>query len=173
MTPVPQLQQALRREWDRCADEGEPLTILLVALDQASADAEVIRHLERAIHVHCARERDKIVPQSAGVFVAMLPRTTPPGAHHVGEQIVEAMRHTPQPTTTAAVGVAGMVPSVNEIPATLLHRAERILRAAQDQGGDRCLGASTPRPPRRGAIAQLRKLLQKPKKNEARQRHTD
>lgn len=175
MTPVPRLQQDLRREWDRCAAEGEPLALLLIALDHTTAggDTEVTTHLERAIRVHCARDRDSVVQQSAGVFVAILPLTPPPGAHHVGEQIIEAMHHAPEPTATVAVGVAAVVPSETDDPAALLHRAQRALRAAQDQGGNRCLGASSPNPPPKGPLTQLRALLQTPQKDATRKRRTD
>jgi GGDEF domain-containing protein len=175
MTPVPPLQEELRKEWDRCAAEGEPLAVLMVALDHADAgaDTESTAHLERAMRVHCARDRDIVVPQSPGVFVAILPHTPPPGAHHVGQQIIEAMHHAPQPTATVSVGAGAVVPSETDDPATLLSRAQRALRAAQDQGGNRCLGASTPPPPPQGPLSQLRKLLQSPKKDEYRKRRTD
>jgi GGDEF domain-containing protein len=174
MTPVPPLQQELRREWDRCAAEGEPLALLLVALDPTStADAEITTHLERAIRVHCARDRDVVVPPSAGVFAALLPRTPPPGAHHVGEQIIEAMHHAPDPTATVSIGLAAVVPSENDNPTTLLHRAQRSLHAAQAQGGNRCLGAASPNPATPSPLTQLRKLLQSPKKDEAHKRRTD
>jgi len=175
MTPAPPLQEELRRQWERCATEGEPLTLLLVALDHATAggNEEVAAHLARAIRVHCARDRDSVVQQSAGVFAALLPHTPPPGAHHVGEQIIEAMHHAPEPTTTVSVGIAAVVPSATNDPATLLQRAQRSLRAAQDQGGNRCLGATSPHPAPQGPLTQLRELLQTPKKDEARQRRTD
>jgi PleD family two-component response regulator len=175
MTPVPPLQEELRKEWDRCAAEGEPLALLIVAIDHVTGggNGEVTTHLERAIRVHCGRDRDRVVPQSAGVFVAILPHTPPPGAHHVGEQIVEAMHHAPLPTATVSVGVAAVVPSETDDPATLLPRAQRALRAAQDQGGNRCLGASTPPPPPKGPLTQLRELLHPPKTDEAHNRRTD
>ncbi len=174
MTPLPPLPQELRREWDRCAAEGEPLALLLVALDQNStADEEITSHLERAIRVHCARARDRVVPPSAGVFGALLPRTFPPGAHHVGEQIIEAMHHAPKPTATISVGAAAIVPSETGNPATLLQRALRALRAAQAQGGNRCLGAASSHPAPQFPLTQLRQLLHPAPKDKTHQRHTD
>ena len=39
-----------------------------------------------------ARDRDLITRHANGSFVAILPDTPPPGARHVGEQIVDALR---------------------------------------------------------------------------------
>jgi PleD family two-component response regulator len=175
MTSQPQLAAEMTQEWDRCAAEGVPLALLLVSPDQPEsiADSEVLAHLERALRVHCARDRDVILPRPAGNFVAILPDTVPPGAHHVGEQIVEAMQHAPHPPATVSVGVAAVVPSENDDPASLLARAQRALKAAQSQGGNRCLGAVKSAAPPKNAIDQLRALWTKKKNDPDRKRRTD
>lgn len=175
MIPGSQLAQDLSREWDRCAAEGLPLTLLVVSLDhpQAGDHDAALTHLERALHVHCARDHDKVTRRADGIFIALLPDTLPPGAQHVGEEIVEAMHQTPVPTDTVSVGLATVVPSASGEPASLLTRAERALHAAQAQGGDRCAGGSAPAPPPRGVLAQLRDLLPKTKKGPDQKRDTD
>jgi PleD family two-component response regulator len=175
MTTQPQLAVELGPEWDRCAAEGVPLALLLVSPDQPDSitDSEVLAHLERALHVHCARDRDVILPRPAGNFAAILPDTVPPGAHHVGEQIVEAMQHAPHPPATVSVGVAAVVPSEDSDPASLLTRAQRALRAAQSQGGNRCMGAAKAAAPPKTAMGQLRELWSKKKKDPERKRRND
>ena len=163
MIPGSQLAEDLDREWNQCAAEGVPLTLPAVSLDhpQAGDHDEALTHLDRALRVHCARDRNRVTRRDNGIFIAFLPATAPPGARHVGEEVVEAIHHTPQPTATVSVGVAAVVPSASDEPASLLTRAERALHAAQAQGGDRCAGGSAPTPPPRGALAQLRDLWPK------------
>jgi PleD family two-component response regulator len=175
MMPESPLTLDLRREWNRCAAEGIPLALLIVALDPPPAghNGEILAHLDRALRVHCARDRDIVDRRADGIFVALLPDTPPPGARHVGEQIVEAMHHAPEPVATVSVGVAAVVPSENDEATSLLTRAERALHAAQNQGGNRCAGGSTPAPPPKGPLTQLRDLFPRPKKDPAHQRRTD
>ncbi len=175
MIPGSQLAKDLGREWNRCAAEGVPLSLLVVSLDhpQAGGHDETLTHLDRALRVHCARDRDRVTRRADGIFIACLPATPPPGARRVGEEIVEAMHHASEPTDTVSVGVAAVVPSASGEPASLLTRAERALHAAQAQGGDRCAGGSAPDPPPRGALAQLRDLWPKTKKGPDQKRHTD
>lgn len=170
-----QIIEGLQSEWDRCTAEGLPLALLMIALDHPvdGEESEVITHLERALRVHCGRDRDRVIRRADGQFVAILPDTVPPGARHVAGQIVEAMQQTPHPPATVSVGVAAMAPSDQDSPDTLFNRAQRALRAAQDQGGNRCAGGSTPAPPPKGAIAQLRELLAKPEKESGLKRRTD
>ena len=67
------------------------------------------------------------------------------------------------------------VPDEQRDPADLLRRAESALKAARENGGDRCIGgstASTPPAPK-GALAQLRDLLPGKKKDSDLKRRTD
>lgn len=175
MINEPHLPEEVVREWYRCAAEGAPLAVLVAALDHQAdpAGRGDGHHLEHALRVHCARERDRVIRQDRDHFIAVLPQTAPPGAQHIGQQIVEAMHHTPEPGETVTVGVAGTAPSESDDPATLLHRAQRALHSGQQKGGNRCLGASPPHPPPKSALTQLSELLQTPKKAEARKRSTD
>lgn len=171
----PDLETLLQGEWDRCAAEGTPLAVMIVAPDHTALghEEDVRRQIERALRVHCARDRDVITRRVNGSFVAILPDTPPPGARHVGEQIVDALRHAPEAAATVSVGVAGVVPSAGDEPSSLLARATRSLRAAQEQGGNRCAGGgSGPAPAPKGTLAQLRDLLPK-KKDPERKRRTD
>ena len=83
------------------------------------------------------------------------------------------MRHAPEPVATVSVGVATVVPSENDDSTSLLTRAERALRAAQNQGGNRCAGGSTPAPPPKGPVEALRKLFLPIPKDPDHQRRTD
>ena len=170
----PDLGILLQGEWDRCAAEGTPLAVIIVAPDHTALghEEDVHRQIDRALHVHCARDRDVITARANGSFVAILPDTPPPGARHVGEQIVDALRHAPEAGATVSVGVAGVVPSAGDEPSSLIGRANRSLRAAQEQGGNRCAGGgSGPAPTPKGTLAQLRDLLPKKEDLERKRRN--
>lgn len=169
------IAQPLRDEWGRCAVEGTPLAVLTVAPDNPADGEDNLwcQELKRALRVHCGRGRDVVVDRGAGSFVVALPDTLPPGARHVGERIVEAMRHTPRPDGTVSVGVAGVVPSESDEVSTLLARSANALRFAKDQGGDRCAGGGVPSPPSGKPISRLSDLLAKSSPDPGRQRRTD
>lgn len=167
------LETLLQGEWERCAAEGTPLAVMIVTPDHTALghEEDVRRQIDRALRVHCARDRDVITGRANGSFVAILPDTPPPGARHVGEQIVDALRHAPEAGATVSVGVAGVVPSAGDEPASLLTRATRSLRAAQEQGGNRCAGGGTgPSPGPKSTLAQLRNLLPKKKDSDLKRR---
>jgi hypothetical protein len=79
MIPGLQLAQDLGREWNRCAAESVPLTLLAVSLDhpEAGDHDEALTHLDRALRVHCARDRNRVTRRDNGIFIAFLPATAP------------------------------------------------------------------------------------------------
>lgn len=169
------IAQLLKGEWTRCASEGVPLAVLTIAPDNPAdgKDSVWCNDLERALHVHCGRVRDVVAGVGDGSFVAILPNTMLPGARHVGERIVEAMRCTPRSTGTVSVGISGVVPSGSEHALALLSRSADALRFAQEQGGDRCAGGGSPAASTEKPMARLRRFLRGSSPPPGRRRRTD
>jgi diguanylate cyclase (GGDEF)-like protein len=170
-------ETALNTAWTRGAAESSPLTVVLVSFDTPPTAAG-LEILQRAMKVHCARTRDVVLRRASDEFAAILPDTPPQGARRVGEQIVEAMRAADDDHThRVSVGVAVAVPDDHRPPQDLLRRAQTALEAAQDKGGDTCVGGSAagtiPTPAPKGLFAQVRALLPNAKKNPELKRRTD
>jgi GGDEF domain-containing protein len=178
ITAHARVAHALEAAWARGVAQSSPLALLLVALDggEQAAGAAVVGTLERALRVHCGRDRDIVLRRRHDEFLALLPDTPPAGARRVGEQIVEAM-HQGDSTTTVSVGVVVAVPDEQHSATDLLHRAEAILRSAQNHGGDGVqggVGTGTRSPARpKTLLATLRDLLPKKKQDPNLKRRSD
>lgn len=174
------VETALQAAWAEGQARSYPLGLLLVAFDggDSAAGHEAVNMLERALRVHCGRNRDIVLRRRRDEFIALLPDTPPQGARRVGEQIVEAMRVADSHHThRVSVGVAVAVPDEQRQPQDLLRRAEGALQAARDNGGDRvtggaAAGTSPPAPPKT-ALAVLRDLLPTKKMDPDRKRRND
>lgn len=173
-----QLNEALRKAWERGAAESTPLAMVLVGFDKPET-TEGSNILQRALRVHCARTQDTVLRRSNDQFVAILPHTSPAGARLIGDRIVEAMRLEDNDCAhRVSVGVAVSVPDDHRDPSDLLRRAEASLDAAQSGGGDRCAGgaasaitkAPATAPP---ALSALGKIFGVAKKHEDFRRGTD
>ncbi len=157
------LQRSIRHEWRRCASEGAPLTLLMVNLDRFhtfnihngnAAGDECLIDLAGAMKAHCIRRRDRVARWNDVEFAALLPATDSPGARHVGNRIVEAVRDLmagraispDSPALTASVGVAAANPEEGGTPEALLEKAKHALNTAKQEGGDRVVGGSAPAP---------------------------
>ncbi len=171
------MENALQSAWNRGAAESSPLAVALVSFD-TTATAVGVGILERAMRVHCARSNDVVLQRASDEFIAILPDTPPHGARRVGEQIVEAMRAADDDHThRVSVGLAVAVPDDHRPPQDLLRRAQTALEAAQEKGGDTCVGgaagATVPNTAPKGPLALLRDLLPKKEKDPDRKRRTD
>lgn len=173
-----QFDKALQAAWIRGSAESSPLSLLLICFDKSETPVGVSL-LERALRVHCARTHDVCLRRSHDEFVAVLPDTPPAGARRVGEQILEAMRaEDTDRMHRVSIGAAVAVPDDHRDPSDLLRRAESALQAAQDNGGDRCVGgaaaamtAVTTKPP--GVLSTLGGIFRKKETDAESRRRTD
>ena len=175
ITAHARVETALQAAWAEGIAKSSPLAVLLVAFDggETAAVAAAVDTLERALRVHCGRQRDIVLRRKHDEFLALLPDTPPAGARQVGEQIVEAMRRD-RAVHTVSVGVAVAVPDEQQSATDLLRRAGSVLQSAQDHGGDRCLGGAGPAsPPPQSTLARLQDLLPGKKKASDLKRRTD
>ena len=171
------LETALQSAWNRGAAESSPLALILVEFDKPET-AVGVGILERALRVHCARTHDVFLRRANDEFVAVLPDTSPAGARHVGEQIIEAMHaEDTDHAQSVSIGVAVSVPDDHRDSSELLCRAESALKAAHDNGGDRVVGGGAartePSATPKSAFAHLRELLPGRKKKSNQKRSTD
>lgn len=176
ITAHARVETALQAAWAEGIAKSSPLAVLLVAFDggDQAAGAEAVDTLERALRVHCERQRDIVLRRKHDEFLALLPDTPPAGARQVGGQIVEAMRRGDHPTTVS-VGVAVSVPDEQQSATDLVRRAETVLRSTRAHGGNQCLGgAETPSSTSpQSALARLHNLLPGRKKAPDLKRRTD
>jgi GGDEF domain-containing protein len=175
ITAHARVETALQAAWAEGTAKSSPLAVLLVAFDggETAAVAAAVDTLERALRVHCGRQRDTVLRRKHDEFLALLPDTPPAGARQVGQQIVEAMRHD-SATHTVSVGVAVAVPDEQQSATGLLRRAGSVLQSAQEQGGNRCLGGASPASsPPKSTLARLRDLLPGKRKDSDLKRRTD
>ena len=144
------LEQALNREWDRCAELGQPLAVIMVDVDffkqfndrhgHLEGDKELIRVAqELAGRVRPVRE---LLARFGGEeFAIVLPNTMLNEALTRAESIRAAFDRDSSPTTVS-VGVSAEVPTPSRSPLQLLRDADDALYAAKRGGRNRVMPAA-------------------------------
>ncbi|MBV8490860.1 MAG: diguanylate cyclase, partial [Candidatus Eremiobacteraeota bacterium] len=145
--------EALQREWQRCARGGEPLSVLLLDVDYFKlfndayghpAGDECLRLVAQAI-ASCAKRAGDVAARYGGEeFAVILPEAAANSAVAVAEAIREALRRRQIPHegsslgyTTLSVGCASVVPRVDENPQSLIELADAQLYRAKAGGRNR------------------------------------
>lgn len=138
------------REFARSARHHEPLSLIMFDLDQfrdtneqygAAAGDAVLTHFARICR-ELLRTEDVLARYWADKFICLLPAAEIRSAEAVAERICARAASTPVPTDESTVpvhasaGVASRQDADRSLD-TLLRRAERALRHAKDQGGNR------------------------------------
>lgn len=152
------LQRCLDHEWSRCGRDAVPMAVLAVELDRfgafekaqdrTTAD-EALVQAANALRSQCFRRRDTVLHIAGSKFMAVLPSTDAVGARHVASQILDAFRalRDERPVAfpfTVSIGISVTIPSDEELPGTLVRKAEFSLESAKIEGGDRAVGAYVP-----------------------------
>lgn len=146
------LDMALAGEWDRCATDKAPLTLLTINMGPFTANAKsghletaaqllCARAIAAALKAFCARPRDRSFHMGEGTFAALLPGTNSDGSRHVTGRVLWAVRdlqamHRTTPgerIVPVAIGVATTVPADGAEPAPLLDASLRALAAAEKE----------------------------------------
>nr|WP_282452909.1 GGDEF domain-containing protein [Lysobacter sp. CAU 1642] len=144
------LEQAMAREWERCAELRQPLSLVMIDVDHFKQFNDQHGHLEGDQQlVRVAEKLDEMVRPVRELlarfggeeFAVVLPGT------HLEEAIqrAEAMRASfdhPGFPTTVSVGVASEVPAAGRTPTDLLRDADTALYAAKRQGRNRVVATS-------------------------------
>lgn len=144
------MQQGLQREWVRCTDRRQPLSVLMIDVDRFKLYNDTHGHLEgdvmlqtiaenlRALH---DPERELLARFGGEEFALLLPGISQEAALLRAEAIRAAIQER-VPAITISVGVAGYVPCADVEAIDLLRRADAALYRAKAAGRNRVEAAS-------------------------------
>jgi diguanylate cyclase (GGDEF)-like protein len=148
--------QYLHQEWSRLAREGKPLSLILCDIDYFKSYNDTYGHLAgddclqkiaHALGTGIKRPADLLARYGGEEFAVILPNTEDSGAIAVAENIREQVNKLQiphagsqvNPLVTLSLGIATMIPNVNQVPAELVSKADRALYQAKAQGRDRAI----------------------------------
>lgn len=141
-------------EWRRCGRSQQPLSLMLIDLDEFKAYNDTYGHpmgdqclqqfaqvLTQAIN----RPGDLVARYGGEEFVVVLPETNTVGALRVAERIRQLMyqrqiphcRSSVAPYVTVSLGIATCIPALQQHSDTLLQAADTALYESKRQGRDR------------------------------------
>lgn len=144
------LEQALLREWERCAELRQPLALIMIDVDHFKQFNDRHGHLEGDKQlVRVARElagrvrpiRELLARFGGEEFAVVLPGATLEEAAARAETMRAAFDRDSHPTTVS-VGVAAEVPGPGRTPTDLLREADQALYAAKRAGRNRVMHAA-------------------------------
>lgn len=145
----------LDTEWRRSARAKTPIALLVCDIDRFKrfnarhghpAGDAYLQNLAGAAGFAIRRPGDFLARIDGDAFAAILPGTDLKGAEEVAERILSGIRTLSQlpdyrgGDVTVSIGAAAMLPGADATPAGLIGQAERALRQAKQQGGDRVMG---------------------------------
>jgi len=157
LTGVPNrraFDQALRSEWRRCTRAFEPVSILMIDIDDFKRFNDTFGHLvgdaaliavARALAAALHRAGDVLARFGGEEFAVVMPGTAEDGALAVAHKLVDAvrgvvLRQAPDRTLSVSIGIATWHPGSPTKKATeLLALADGALYAAKAAGKDRAV----------------------------------
>ena len=144
-------------EWERARRDRRPLAVLFIDVDHFKSYNDCHGHragdsclaaIGTAICQSLQRPADLAARYGGDEFVVLLPDTDADGALDVARRVLAAIvaldiPHGDSPTgrVTPSIGVAQLVPGVNQTSQELLERADRALYAAKLAGRGRIMSA--------------------------------
>jgi diguanylate cyclase (GGDEF)-like protein len=151
----------MAREWRRCARSHQPLSLVILDVDHFKsyndhyghqAGDECLRLVAAVLADRVKRTGDLVARYGGEEFVCLLPETDNDGALQVAERLrgaVEdcAIPHDCSPVAshvTISLGVATVVPVVDESPDQLTQMADQLLYQAKRSGRNRVQGVLIP-----------------------------
>jgi len=146
--------ETLQREWQRSSREQKPLSLLLGDIDffkkyndhyGHQAGDECLRQVGKALAEAILRPADLVARYGGEEFVILLPDIDLPGALHVGERILTAIKQLEiehQPSTanefvTMSIGAATLIPNPDQNCEELTKLADEALYRSKEGGRDR------------------------------------
>ncbi|PWC34236.1 PleD family two-component system response regulator [Azospirillum sp. TSO35-2] len=151
--------EAMLREWRRCARSHLPLSLIILDVDHFKAyndqyghqaGDECLRVVAEVLSERARRSCDLVARYGGEEFVCLLPETDGPGAALVAEgfRAGVAERRIPHaqspvaPYVTISLGVATVVPTVDGNPESLAQTADQLLYQAKRAGRNRVQDAA-------------------------------
>ncbi|WP_238375975.1 diguanylate cyclase domain-containing protein [Ectothiorhodospira magna] len=158
LTEIPnrrKFDQKLAEEWGRARRDGQPLSLLMIDIDQFKpyndhyghgAGDECLKRVAQAMAQTLSRTSDLLARYGGEEFVALLPGTDETGCRHLAESLLEAVRSLQlphglsdvAPHVTVSIGGAthsARTPKTN--PETLKKSADDALYLAKQAGRNR------------------------------------
>jgi diguanylate cyclase (GGDEF)-like protein len=143
----------LRREWERAARAGQPLSLILIDVDHFKRyndryghprGDECLRRVASALAAMARRPGDCVARYGGEEFAVLLPHTGAGGAAAVAEQARQGVRslaleHGGSPVgphVTISLGVASAVPGRHAAAGALVAAADLALYEAKERGRD-------------------------------------
>jgi diguanylate cyclase (GGDEF)-like protein len=145
------LEQALLREWERCRELGQPLSVVMVDVDHFKQYNDVHGHLvgdqqlvrvARLLSEHVHSVRELLARFGGEEFALVLPGTPIEEALARAEAVRMAFDQGSGPTVS--LGVATQVPNQRQVPDDLVRAADLALYAAKRAGRNRVMRAEQP-----------------------------
>jgi len=162
LTGVPNrraFDQALRSEWRRCTRAAEPLSVLMIDIDNFKSFNDTFGHLvgdaalcsvARALSASLQRAGDVLARFGGEEFAVVLPGIAAEGAQAVADRLVAAVREVSirqagDWSLSVSVGLSTWLPgATTRKPAELLAQADLALYAAKAAGKDQALARACP-----------------------------
>jgi len=153
--------EAMTREWRRCARSHLPLSLIILDVDHFKAyndhyghqaGDECLRMVAEVLSDRAKRPSDLVARYGGEEFVCLLPETDGPGAVRVAEgfrtSVAECrIPHAQSPVipyVTISLGVATVIPSAEGSPERLAEMADQLLYRAKRTGRNRVQDAMVP-----------------------------
>ncbi len=150
----------LEKEWQRLKRTEQPISLLLGDIDYFKkyndhyghqAGDECLQQVGQALAGVVLRPADLAARYGGEEFVLLLPEDAADGALKVAERAIEAIKALQIPhqdsevsgIITISIGVATLIPTQDQQPATLIALADEALYKAKEQGRNRVLSAQS------------------------------
>lgn len=152
---------AMTREWRRCARSHLPLSLIILDVDHFKAyndqyghqaGDECLRIIAEVLAERARRPSDLVARYGGEEFVCLLPETDGTGAIRVAEgfraavaeQRIPHAQSPVAPFVTISLGVATVTPSADGSPERLAEMADQLLYRAKRAGRNRVQDATVP-----------------------------
>ncbi len=145
---------ALRREWRRAVREHQPITLMLLDLDNFKklndslghpAGDECLQRVADGIQMTIRRPGDVAARYGGEEFAVVLPNTDAVAARVMAERLCRAVQSlgvyhpgNGPGVATVSIGMASAVPDEMLVPSQLLEQADQALYRAKNSGRNRC-----------------------------------
>lgn len=149
-----EFERMLKLEWRRAIRERQPLSLLMVDVDNFKIYNDTYGHLKgdeclqqiaATLKGITGRPGDLLARYGGEEMAILLPRTEQEGALHIAQRVHASLTERAIPFldslvadhVTVSIGVASMLPSQNVSAHTLIAHADKGLYAAKDNGRNR------------------------------------